>query len=113
MTCGRYVIELGGESPLRTLVRRTAREGKGVRREAESEESRIQNAGLTNRKCIEAGALDEGASESEVQYLPRRVNVYATDQQESSMNYPARAARRPDKYPTKEENDSASGVSER
>jgi hypothetical protein len=51
-TCDRYVITLGGESPLRTLVRRTVREGKGVHREVESEESRIQNAGLTNRKRI-------------------------------------------------------------
>ena len=48
--CDRYVITLGGENPLQALVRRTVREGKGVRREAESEESRIQNADLTNRK---------------------------------------------------------------
>ncbi len=52
MVCDRYVITLGGESPPRTLVRRTVREGKGVHREVESEESRIQNAGLTNRKRI-------------------------------------------------------------
>ena len=50
--CDRYVVKLEGESPLRTLVRRTVREGKGVHREMESEESRIQNAGLTNRKRI-------------------------------------------------------------
>ena len=50
--CDRYVTKLGGESPLWALVRGTIREGKGVRREAESEESRIQNAGLTNRKRI-------------------------------------------------------------
>jgi hypothetical protein len=48
--CGRYVITLGGASPSRALVRRTVREGKGVHREMESEESRIQNADLTNRK---------------------------------------------------------------
>jgi hypothetical protein len=52
MTCDRYVVKLEGESPLRTLVRRTVREGKGVHREVESEESCIQNADLTNRKCI-------------------------------------------------------------
>ena len=39
------------------LVRGTTREGKGVHREVESEESRIQNADLTNRKCIKAGVL--------------------------------------------------------
>ena len=47
--CDRYVVKLDGESPLRALVRRTVSEGKGVYREMESEESRIQNAGLTNR----------------------------------------------------------------
>jgi hypothetical protein len=47
--CDRYVVKLEGESPLRALVRRTVSEGKGVHREMESEESRIQNAGLTNR----------------------------------------------------------------
>ena len=52
VACDRYVVKLGGESPLRALVRRTVREGKGVHREMESEESRIQNADLTNRKCI-------------------------------------------------------------
>jgi hypothetical protein len=52
--CDRYVVKLKGESPLRALVRKTVSEGKGVRREVESEESRIQNADLTNRKCIEA-----------------------------------------------------------
>lgn len=50
--CDRYVVKLGGESPLWTLVRRTIREGKGVHCEVESEESRIQNADLTNRKRI-------------------------------------------------------------
>jgi hypothetical protein len=55
--CDRYVVKLEGESPLRALVRRTVREGKGVHREVESEESRIQNTDLTNRKCIKAGVL--------------------------------------------------------
>ena len=49
LPCDRYVVKLEGESPLRALVRRTVSEGKGVHREMESEESRIQNAGLTNR----------------------------------------------------------------
>ena len=52
LLCDRYVVKLGGESPLRALVRRTVREGKGVHCEVESEESRIQNVDLTNRKCI-------------------------------------------------------------
>jgi len=55
--CDRYVVKLEGESPLRAQVRRTVREGKRVYREVESEESRIQNAGLTNRKCIQAVTL--------------------------------------------------------
>ena len=55
--CDRYVVKLEGESPLWALVRRTIREGKGVHREVESEESCIQNADLTNRKCIKAGVL--------------------------------------------------------
>ena len=42
--CDRYVAILEGESPLRALVRRTVREGKGVYLEVESEESRIQNS---------------------------------------------------------------------
>jgi hypothetical protein len=50
LQCDRYVVKLEGESPLRTLVRGTVSEGKGVYREIESEESRIQNADLTNRK---------------------------------------------------------------
>ena len=56
LPCDRYVAKLKGESPLRALVRRTVREGKGVHREVESEESRIQNADLTNRKRI--GGMD-------------------------------------------------------
>ena len=60
MMCDRYVAILEGESPSRALVRRTVREGKGVHREVESEESRIQNADLTNRKRIEAMALGQG-----------------------------------------------------
>jgi hypothetical protein len=55
--CDRYVVELRGESPPRAQVRRTVRESKGVHREVESEESCIQNADLTNRKCIKAEAL--------------------------------------------------------
>ena len=60
LPCDRYVATLEGESPLRALVRRTVREGKGVHREVESEESRIQNADLTNRKRIKAETLGRG-----------------------------------------------------
>jgi hypothetical protein len=51
VACDRYVTKLRGVSPPWTLVRGTVREGKGVHREVESEESCIQNADLTNRKC--------------------------------------------------------------
>jgi hypothetical protein len=44
-------------------------DGKGVRRETESEGSRRQNAGLTNRNRIEAAMGDEGANKLEVRYL--------------------------------------------
>jgi len=57
--------------------------------------------------------LDEGALNLKVQYLPRRVHVDATGKQEGVMNYPVRAVFTPDYYPTKEENDRSSGVSER
>lgn len=40
--------------------------------------------------------------ESKVQYLHRRVYVYATGKQESVMDYPVRAAFTLDNYPTKE-----------
>lgn len=40
-----------------------------MRREAESEGSRRQSAGLTNRNCIEATARDEAASMVKVPYL--------------------------------------------
>ena len=77
--CDRYVANLEGESPLRALVRRTVREGKGVHREVESEESRTQNADLTNRKRIRgSGSRMRGREYPEVQYLLRRAHVYAT-----------------------------------
>jgi hypothetical protein len=50
--CDWYDIKLAGESPVQTQIRGTVSEGKGVHCEVESEESRIQNAGLTNRKHI-------------------------------------------------------------
>ena len=55
MECDRYVVKLEGESPLWAQVRKTIREGKDVHREVESEESRMQNAGLTNSQCIKVG----------------------------------------------------------
>lgn len=56
--------------------------------------------------------LDKDASESKVQYLLGRANVYATGKQESVTNYPMRAVLMPDYYPTKEGNGSASGAPE-
>ena len=46
-------MDLGGASPLRAVMAGIVRLGKGVRREAESEGSRCQNADLTNRNRIE------------------------------------------------------------
>jgi hypothetical protein len=43
----------GGASPPRAGMARTARLGKGVRREAESEESRCPNSDSTNRNRIQ------------------------------------------------------------
>jgi len=40
----------GGASPLRAVMARTARLGKGVRREAESEESRCPQLGFDEQK---------------------------------------------------------------
>ena len=54
--------------------------------------------------------LDEDAIESNVQNLLGRGGVDATGQQESVTNYPVRSVLTPDKYPTKEGNDSASGA---
>ena len=77
--CDRYVVKLEGESPLRALVRRTVREGKGVHREVESEESRIQNADLTNRKCIGGRGLlrTRVRLNPKSNTYPEGVNVYA------------------------------------
>ncbi len=81
MACDRYVVKLEGESPLRALVRRTVREGKGVYREVESEESRIQNTDLTNRKCMRQRALRTRMRvNSKSNTYPEGVNVYATGQ---------------------------------
>ena len=55
----------------------------------------------------------KNAFEFEVQYLLGRGHVNAMGEQESVANYPVRAVLTPGKYPTKEGNDSASGVSER
>ncbi len=79
-TCDRYVVKLEGESPLRALVRRTVREGKGVYREVESEESRIQNADLTNRKCIRGRRLfrTRVRMNPKSNTYPEGVSVYAT-----------------------------------
>ena len=51
--CARHVVILGGASPLRAVMTGTARLGKGVRREAESEGSRCRNSDPTNRNRIQ------------------------------------------------------------
>lgn len=71
--CDRYVATLEGESPLRALVRRTVREGKGVHREVESEESRIQKCWPDEQEAhMRQWSLDKDAFESKVRYLLRR-----------------------------------------
>ena len=52
---------------------------KGVHREMESEGSRRQNLGLTNRKQIQADAMDEFAKQNEVQNYRRIAYVNLTD----------------------------------
>jgi len=52
---------------------------KGVYREMESEGSRRQNLGLTNRKQIQADAMDEFAKQNEVQNYRRIAYVNLTD----------------------------------
>ncbi len=47
-----------------------------------------------------------------VQYLLRRVDVYATGLQESVINYPVRVVVTPNKYLTQEGKASASGAPE-
>ena len=46
----RHVVFLGGASPLRAVMTGTARLGKGVRREAESEGSRGRKLGFDEQK---------------------------------------------------------------
>ena len=50
--CARHELQLGGESPLQAWQQELLAEGKGFRREAESEGSPKQSLGLTNRNCI-------------------------------------------------------------
>jgi hypothetical protein len=52
MTCARHVREPGGASPLRARQQEPLAEGKGVRREAESEGSLRQSPKPTNRNRI-------------------------------------------------------------
>jgi hypothetical protein len=51
--CAGHVVIPGGASPLRAVMTGTARLGKGVRREAESEGSRSHNSDPTNRNRIQ------------------------------------------------------------
>jgi len=62
---------------------------KGVRREAESEGSRRQNAALTNRKHIEADTLDKKANHFKVRYLHgKRGRKCARDKREGECALP-------------------------
>ena len=62
---------LGGESPLQAWQQELLAKDKGVHREVESEGSRRQNLGLTNRNRIEGVfGTDEFPTQNEVQYCP-------------------------------------------
>ena len=50
--CARHVRRLDGERPLQALQWELLAEGKGVHREVESEGSRRQTLGPTNRNRI-------------------------------------------------------------
>jgi len=58
------------------------------------------------------GLLDNGASDSKVQYLLGRVHVDVTGKQESVTNYPVRTVIMHVYYLTKEGNNIASGAPE-
>ena len=60
---------LGGESPLHTRQGEVLARGKGVVGDCESEGSPRQNAGLTNRKRIEAAQRGKAAIIVKAQYL--------------------------------------------
>ncbi len=60
---------LGGVSPLHTRHGEVLAEGKGVLGDWESEGSRRQSAGATNRKRIEAALWDERSKVREVRYV--------------------------------------------
>ncbi|WP_232925153.1 hypothetical protein, partial [Pseudomonas sp. S4_EA_1b] len=60
---------LGGESPLHTRQGEVLARGKGVAGDCESEGSPRQNAGLTNRKRIEAAQRGKKAKIFKAQYL--------------------------------------------
>jgi hypothetical protein len=60
---------LAGSSPAQTRQGELLAEGKGVHREVESEGSRKQNAGSTNRTAYEASVTDERAKILKVQNL--------------------------------------------
>jgi hypothetical protein len=74
----------------------------------ESEESRIQNAGLTNRKSDKQTAhMRQGFLGLRERSIPKsntyseEIHVDATGKQERIMNYPVRAVLSHDKYLTK------------
>ena len=73
VTCDWYVVKLEGESPLRALVRRTVREGNGVHREVESEESRIQNKEFkVTKKILQEEAFNKRREETKSGNLFRK-----------------------------------------
>ena len=72
LDCARHVAPVGGVSPLRAVTSGTASLGKGVRREAESEGSRWQNADPTNRNRIRPGRRGDPAMDGDARYSSGR-----------------------------------------
>ncbi|AXQ49145.1 hypothetical protein EIZ41_23940 [Shigella sonnei] len=70
--------------------------GKGVAGDCESEGSPRQNAGLTNRKRIEAAQRGEKANIFKARYLHGTLRRRSDrHKQEGHANYPGRSARLP------------------
>jgi hypothetical protein len=94
--CGGQSRRLGGESPLHTRQGEVLARGKGVVGDCESEGSPRQNAGLTNRKRIEAAQRGKKANIFKARYLHGTLRRRSDrHKQEGRANYPGRSARLP------------------
>ncbi len=75
-TCARHGQVLTGESPeCRSISAKHIAKGKGVHREVESEGSRRQTSGLTDRNHIRHDRMGKAASKAEARKLIRNPMV--------------------------------------